>query len=479
MRWPLRRQIMLPMAAIMLLTVLTLGGVGAMLAVRATKARIAVQIAGVTRILQTSNFPLTDAVLRQMKDLSGAEMFVLDDDARLISTSGSARQFLPLISRQPRAERDRPVISLGDRLWTRNGGFFHTVMPLAGRRSADRATTLHIFYPEEDYRRAWQRAVYPSLALVALALPAVMLLAGLTASRISRRMSRLQQQVDHIAHGDFQQLALSDRDDEIRALGEAVNRMAAMLARYEDDVRRTERMRTLAHLGGGIAHQLRNSATGCRIALDLHAEQCSTDDDDECLAVAKTQLRLMDEYIQRFLRLGKPSHGRSAANVDLAALVDELVPLVRPAARHAGVTLDWQMPTDHVTVTGDTATLTQLVINLLINAIEAAAQGSLQSHAPGRVCVALSKPSADQILLTVSDSGPGPPDDVRDRLFEPFVTSKVDGAGLGLSVARDVAQQHGGRLFWQRVGDMTQFCVELPAIPAADASSENVEMQCV
>ena len=52
-----------------------------------------------------------------------------------------------------------------------------------------------------------------------------------------------------------------------------------MLAGYEEEVRRTERMRTLAHLGGGIAHQLRNSATGCAIAVDLHAEECPLGED--------------------------------------------------------------------------------------------------------------------------------------------------------------------------------------------------------
>jgi signal transduction histidine kinase len=291
-------------------------------------------------------------------------------------------------------------------------------------------------------------------------------------------MSRLQAQVDQIAEGDFQQLALSDRDDEIRALGQAVNRMAAMLARYEEDVRHTERMRTLARLGGGIAHQLRNSATGCRIAIDLHAEQCATAAECECLDVAKNQLRLMNEYIQRFLRLGDPSQERHDAEIDLAALVDDLLPLVRPAARHAGVTVDWQLPADRFAVVGNAATLTQLIVNLLVNAVEAATQNNLRSPNSGRVAVGLCRSSPDSIMLTISDTGPGPADDVRDRLFDPFVTSKPDGVGLGLSVARDVAQEHGGRLTWQRTDGETRFCVELPAIAPDNAHAENVEMQC-
>ena len=121
-----------------------------------------------------------------------------------------------------------------------------------------------------------------------------------------------------------------------------MNRMAAMLAGYEEEVRRTERMRTLAHLGGGIAHQLRNSATGCAMAVDLHAEECPLGEASETLAVAKRQLRLMEQYIQRFLQLGKSSETPPMQSIDLAALVDDLVPLVAPSARHAGVELDWQ-----------------------------------------------------------------------------------------------------------------------------------------
>src|SRR5688572_7117542 len=113
MRSPLRRQIMLPMAAIMLLTVVVLGGVGAVLSVRATKARIATQIEGVTRILEESNFPLTDAVLRQMKALSGAQLAVVDESGHVESTSDPAIDFADLIAAAPVA--DRRAFKLGPR----------------------------------------------------------------------------------------------------------------------------------------------------------------------------------------------------------------------------------------------------------------------------------------------------------------------------------------------------------------------------
>src|SRR5690606_11853387 len=104
-------------------------------------------------------------------------------------------------------------------------------------------------------------------------------------------------------------------------------RMAAMLSKYEDEVRRTERMRTLATLGGGIAHHLRKLASGCNLALDLHSDECAGQK-SESLTVAKQQLQLIEEYLKRFLQLGKPNEPMDLENVDLAALIDKLLPLV-------------------------------------------------------------------------------------------------------------------------------------------------------
>lgn len=462
MRRPLRYQIMLPMAGIMLLTVLVVAALGSVLAVRATEQRIATQLSSVSQILEESNFPLTNSVLRQMRALSGAEYILVDGSGAVLATSGSAKQFEPLLAND--AARKSPHVAMGDRLWARDQGYFHAVVPLAEQRGARENATLHLFYPEEDYRRAWRRAMYPSLAFAALALPVVMLLSAVTARQISGRMTRLQAQVEQIAQGDFQQLALGDRDDEVRALGQSVNQMAAMLAQYETEVRRTERMRTLALLGGGIAHQLRNLATGCNLALDLHSEECATGEKCESLGVAKQQLRLMEEYLQRFLQLGKPVEHSSLAPVNLARLINDLLPLVHPAARHAGVELRWQedLTEDASTIKGNSELLSLLVINLLVNAIEAAAQGRVQSNVAGRVTIELARRSPEWLALSVSDSGPGPSAGVRDNLFEPFVTGHPDGVGLGLAVARDVALSHGGDIHWRRADEMTRFEVELP-----------------
>mgnify|MGYP002078876954 CR=1 FL=1 len=456
MRWPLRYQIMVPMAAVMVSAVLAVEGIGTLLAVGDARSRVDGQIREVAQIATAANFPLTTPVLRQMRALSGAQLVVVDGSGTVLAVSDVVDDVAKLSSTvTPHADS---VIAESDRVTLGERSFFHVVAALPDQGT--NGARLHILYPVDDYRQAWRREVVPPLTFVAAALPVVLLLAYATSSRIAGRVGRLREQVDRIAQGEFQQFASPEGDDEIRALADDVNRMARMLADYEQEVRRTERMRTLALLGGGIAHQLRNSATGCAMAVDLHAEECPLGDASESLAVAKRQLRLMEEFIQRFLHLGKPEETVERRDVDLRALVEGLLPLVQPAARHAGVEVQLQLD-EGCSVNGIADRLSQAVLNLLLNAIEAATQGSA-SAGLRRVCVRLEQTSADRVILGVSDSGPGPAVDVRERLFEPFVTEKPDGVGLGLSVVRGIVEQHGGQISWQRSGNITNFTMELP-----------------
>jgi signal transduction histidine kinase len=461
MRWPLRYQILIPMAAVMLLTVASIGGLGAVLALRWTQQRIESQIDEVAQIVAQTNFPLTDAVLRQMRALSGAELVLVDGSGSIVAASGAKEQFDGLF-RENSSRDASPEISLGNRRWTKNGDYFDTVLPVAERENSAAHGVLHILYPVDEYRRAWQHAVYPSIGFVVVALPVMLLLAMVTASQISDRVGRLHSHVDRIAGGDFRPMKLPRRADELQALAIAVNCMAERLALYEEEVRRTERMRTLAHLGGGIAHQLRNSATGCLMALDLHEQECIAGEDCESLTVAKQQLHLMETYLQRFLQLGKTSQDSPHIPIDLPALVEDILPLVQPAARHAGVELKWKCRSSSASILGNADRLSQLIVNILVNAVEAAAERKAQTSAPGRAAIVLEQASPDHITLTVSDSGSGPSDHVQANLFTPFVTGKPDGVGLGLSMAQEIAAEHGGSLTWSRTAGMTCFQVELP-----------------
>jgi signal transduction histidine kinase len=135
-------------------------------------------------------------------------------------------------------------------------------------------------------------------------------------------------------------------------------------------------------------------------------------------------------------------------------LVDGAVALLRPQCRHADVQICWEPPATDPVIPGDPGRLGHVIVNLLTNAVEAAGAG-------GQVEVTVELSTDGSSIIEVWDSGPGPDGVVADRLFQPFVTGKADGVGLGLFVARQAAEAHGGRLDWRRHRGRTCFRVEL------------------
>jgi len=198
---------------------------------------------------------------------------------------------------------------------------------------------------------------------------------------------------------------------------------------------------------------------------------------------------------------------------NVASLVEEVLSLVRPSCLHAGIDLKLTTPGDcpnfrlsengtvplvavppeRIMLNGDPESLRQLVTNLVLNAVDAAAaHPSVSPRSPlkmgtgseptdanpaksagrevpvpicqraARVLVDIERNSADVGSIRVRDTGQGPPPSIHDQLFHSFVTTKPDGFGLGLYVAHQIAERHGGRLHWQREGDMTCFVFDFP-----------------
>jgi signal transduction histidine kinase len=116
---------------------------------------------------------------------------------------------------------------------------------------------------------------------------------------------------------------------------------------------------------------------------------------------------------------------------------------------------------------GDEASLVQMLVNLLVNAVEATSHASVMAGTgateqnPQTVMVRTTR-AARRCELAVGDPGPGPAPAIQSRLFQPFATDKAGGTGLGLVVARQIAEDHGGLIRWHREDERTWFVVELP-----------------
>ena len=287
--------------------------------------------------------------------------------------------------------------------------------------------------------------------------------------RLTRRVQEMERRTRVIAAGDFSPMPLPHRNDELRDLARSINDMTQRLAQLQETVLRTERLRLLGQVSGGLAHQLRNGVTGANLAVQLHSRECPAKGSAaEPLAVALRQLTLVEMHLKRFLNLGKNLElRREPCRVD--TLVEEAVALVGPKCRHAEIDLRFTPPADKTgwNLWGDSGQLSHMILNLLTNALEAAGPGGwvevrLRQERTSAANGASSQPGGNRAILEVLDSGPGVAPHIAGKLFEPFVTGKQEGVGLGLAVARQMTEAHGGKISWARQADRTCFRIELP-----------------
>ena len=451
------------MLLVIVLTSTLSSGVSAWVGGRWARREESDRLSRVVATLSDANFPLQESVLQKLAGLSGAEFVVWDAQqqaqAATLPLNAEVRDRLKAVPETgPLSDlSSNPLVEIQGR------NFLTAKVPL--RRTATRPLSLLVLYPEDRWWTATRGAVLPPLIAGGVTALVALVLTAWWARRFTRPIARLSQQSESIAGGDFQPMPLPIRDDELRDLTLSINRMVEQLTRYEQQVRRNERLKTLGQLGAGLAHQLRNWLTGARLAIQVHARECPLGEQAESTEMALRQLSLMESYLQRFLTLGagrdEASRPRARRDVPLTELIDDVLSLVRPRGRHVGVELQWTPPATRIVILGDREELQELLVNLLLNGIDAAAQVRAANH-EAWVRIELDEANSPRVRLRVLDSGPGPAATIASQLFEPFVTDKPEGTGLGLAVAKQIAESHGGSLRWSRNDDVTCFEIELP-----------------
>jgi signal transduction histidine kinase len=160
----------------------------------------------------------------------------------------------------------------------------------------------------------------------------------------------------------------------------------------------------------------------------------------EDLGIIEHEVRRMEACIQTFLDFARPPHAERRPT-NLVAVVRRALTLVEGRARRQQVALATHLPPGPVELCIDGEQVHQVLVNLLLNALDALRHG-------GRVGIELLGPTADAPAVTVRvhDTGPGIPASIKPRLFEPFVSGKETGLGLGLSICRRLVEAQGGTI---------------------------------
>lgn len=238
-------------------------------------------------------------------------------------------------------------------------------------------------------------------------------------------------------------------------LGRTLRRQRVEQERLRDELRRAEHLAALGRMLAGVAHEVRNPLAGIRSTVQLWERLADRARTPESMAAVVGAVDRLDDLVARLLQFSR-ADASERMPVDLDALVAEALSLVGAQAAAQGVALERDPAVAPAVVSGAASALRQVVLNLLVNALQAMPTG-------GRLRCATRR-TTHGVELRVADTGGGVAPAAREKLFEPFFTTRPEGTGLGLALCREVALGHGGRVELEATGPTgSVFLVVLPA----------------
>jgi signal transduction histidine kinase len=251
------------------------------------------------------------------------------------------------------------------------------------------------------------------------------LVAWLLATNIVRPLERLSRSALRIQRGHWDRAVTIERGDELGRLSRAMERMRNGI------IQRDEQLRLML---AQVAHEIRNPLGG----LELFATSAlETDDRDERLHLlerVRSEVEDLNAIINDFLAFARPMHAEARLH-DLKEPIGDALEMVRLGFAGDGTRLSEHLPESRLMGRADPDHVKRVVLNLVQNA----------AHAGTRVRVAAWWQNGE-VVISVKDNGGGVPPEMRERIFEPFVTDKEQGAGLGLAIVQRVLEMNGGRV---------------------------------
>ncbi len=285
------------------------------------------------------------------------------------------------------------------------------------------------------------------------------------AVQVRRPMMELQEKFSRVQAGDLDvAVNFASRNDEIGDLGRDFNDMVAQLKASREEIThlhqtqmsRAEHFATLGELAAGLAHEIRNPLAGIAGVLDIASRDLpDTSPARNVMEDAKQEAVQINRILTELLDTARPKPPQFRV-VDIVGTAEHAVMFARQQAITKRITIEFDVGDGLSPVEHDPAQINQVLLNLLLNAIQS-------MDKPGVIRVALRQNDDDVLDITVSDEGKGIAPEHLPNIFRPFFTTKGHGTGLGLSLARRIVESHGGTIRAESTpGEGTRFTVELP-----------------
>jgi len=201
---------------------------------------------------------------------------------------------------------------------------------------------------------------------------------------------------------------------------------------------RSQKLSLVGQLAASVAHEIKNPIASIRGAADiLTDDDTSAEDREEFKAILRNEIKRIDATVTEFLEFARPKETR-LAKLDLSKTVGATLRQIDAHARREGVSIEAQIEED-VLMTGDGEKMHQMVLNLVLNAIQASREGDT-------IRVSVTGRASQDVRLVISDTGTGIERAAIDHVFDPFFTTRSTGTGLGLAVVKDIVDNHSGEI---------------------------------
>jgi nitrogen fixation/metabolism regulation signal transduction histidine kinase len=276
----------------------------------------------------------------------------------------------------------------------------------------------------------------------------IMLVTRVTARGFTRPMSKLGELVDKVGPGNWDVRLKYDRRDEVGSLVTGFNRMSSRLSETTRKLIEAEKIAAWQQTARVIAHGIKNTLAPVKLAIARLTKNVDSSDVEVIspLSTIQLELEVLEQTAADFSTYGRPIESKPT-EIDVNMLVRQASRLYEADSEGAQIRLE--LEEDVPRITADENAIRQALINLVKNACEAAGEDG--------VVTLKTSAAAGGVAISVSDTGSGIAPEVKDRLFEPYVTTKPTGTGLGLPIVEKVISSNGGTIDLETGSDGTTF----------------------
>jgi signal transduction histidine kinase len=461
-RFRIRDRIVIPFVLMALVATVSAALIALSLISRTLESRIEAQMASGSALVSHSHFALNQAILPLVKEIANADVITYARDGTFLAGTVGPRSHRELVAAVIGGEGATTYVAPAQDFSLRRLTHDGTPYVAAYRRLAGRPDVTVAFIADTSDIAAGLRAARQTILLTAGV--SLLLLVGVSqivARRVSAPIEQLVDFTRTVGSGRTGDRLPTAGGDEVAKLAEAFNDMLDRLQQSQEALVRSEKLAVTGLLAARVAHDVRNPLSSIKMQTQLLRSRLRDDADSQALLRSMLDgIGHVETVVRGLLELARPGT-LVLRRTRLNDVVEDVVRELSAQMSHRKIAVETQLDRGLPEIPLDAQRFRQALLNVIANATDAMPAGGTLfiSTAAGA--------DGSEIVLDVCDDGAGIDPSVRDRLFDPFVSTKRDGVGLGLVNTKAVVESHRGRIeLSARAGGGTRARITLPGTQA-------------